>query len=138
MKKVLLQDLLKSKEVQKVRITTTMSKEDAEERLKSMSKAQRALALKGGMQRTKDSFLWVPRQPSEVRTEQVEGVLFGHEVGVGENWDHLNRRRRRAREKKVASDVRWMNQLERAKSGTLDRDALYASRRKQQQQTTAL
>jgi hypothetical protein len=40
--------------------------------------------------------------------EDKREAAFGAEVGVGEDWDHLNRRRRRAREEKVERDVRWM------------------------------
>lgn len=134
---MLLQDLLDSKEVQKVRVTTTMSKDDTEERMKSMTKAQRAMALQGGMQKTKDSFLWAPRQPPQVMAEKVEAEPFGHEVGVGENWDHLNKRRRAMREQKVASDVRWMKQLEQARSGTVDQGALFAQRRREAQTQAA-
>ena len=41
--------------------------------------------------------------------------VFGAEVGVGEDWSHLNKRRRRAREGKVARDVKWIEQLQSAR-----------------------
>lgn len=36
-------------------------------------------------------------------------------VGVGEDWGHLNKRRRRARERKVARDLRLMTRIQDAK-----------------------
>lgn len=36
-------------------------------------------------------------------------------VGVGEDWSHLNRRRQRARERKVERDLKWMRTLQNAK-----------------------
>lgn len=42
---------------------------------------------------------------------------FGAEVGVGEDWSHLNKRRRRVREEKVSRDVKWLKQLQSARLG---------------------
>lgn len=42
--------------------------------------------------------------------------VFGAEVGVGEDWSHLNKRRRRAREEKVARDVKWLEKLQTARA----------------------
>lgn len=41
-----------------------------------------------------------------------EPKVFGTEVGVGEDWSHLNKRRQRAREGKVTRDVVWMKDVE--------------------------
>lgn len=41
-----------------------------------------------------------------------EYKVFGTEVGVGEDWSHLNKRRRRAREGKVERDVAWLKDLQ--------------------------
>lgn len=137
LKTIVLKDLLESKEVQKVRVTTTMSKEDLEERMKTMSKAQRATALRGGVQKTKESFLWAPRAPVQVQEAKAEGLPFGHEVGVGESIEHLNKRRRAMREKKVASDVREMRKVEQARLGVHDQHALFAQRRREQAKAPA-
>ena len=45
-----------------------------------------------------------------------EEEAFGAEVGVGEDWSHLNKRRQRAREEKVARDVKWMKKVQRARA----------------------
>jgi hypothetical protein len=45
-----------------------------------------------------------------------EEEVFGTEVGVGEDWGHLNKRRRRAREGKVARDVKWLEKVQRARA----------------------
>ena len=47
---------------------------------------------------------------------QPEPELFGKAVGAGEDWGHLNRRRQRAREEKMAQDVKWLQALERARA----------------------
>lgn len=50
------------------------------------------------------------------KKKDTDEEVFGTEVGVGEDWSHLNKRRRRAREGKVSRDVRWIRRLERARS----------------------
>lgn len=70
----------------------------------------------------------------------MEEDPFGREVGAGEDWSHLNKRRQAMREKKVANDVRWMQQLERAKLGLHEQDAHHAQLRRdarEQETTTA-
>lgn len=42
--------------------------------------------------------------------------VFGAEVGVGEDWSHLNKRRLRARGEKVAKDVKWVEKLQNVRS----------------------
>jgi len=60
-----------------------------------------------------------PAKASSLTEEKDEEVL-GAEVGVGEDWGHLNKRRRRAREEKVKKDVKWMNKVSKARrSNTL-------------------
>ena len=46
---------------------------------------------------------------------KIANKVFGEPVGAGEDWGHLNRRRRRVREEKVARDVKWMRKVERAR-----------------------
>jgi hypothetical protein len=48
------------------------------------------------------------------KKDEVEET-FGAEVGVGEDWSHLNKRRRRVREEKVARDVKWLEKLQSAR-----------------------
>jgi hypothetical protein len=50
-------------------------------------------------------------------TNEDKDEVFGWEVGVGEDWSHLNKRlgRRRAREEKVARDVKWLEKLQSAR-----------------------
>ena len=45
--------------------------------------------------------------------------VVGTEVGVGEDWGHLNKRRRRAREEKVVRDVKWLGKVQRARRTTV-------------------
>jgi hypothetical protein len=48
--------------------------------------------------------------------EEEGAAKFGAEVGVGEDWGHLNKRRRRAREEKVQRDVKWMRKVQRVRT----------------------
>jgi hypothetical protein len=56
------------------------------------------------------------RESSLEGTKDEDEEVFGAEVGVGEDWSHLNKRRRRAREEKVARDVQWIEKLQRARA----------------------
>ncbi len=51
----------------------------------------------------------------EGTVKDKDGGVSGTGVGVGEDWSHLNRRRRRAREEKVGRDVKWMGRVRRAR-----------------------
>jgi hypothetical protein len=53
--------------------------------------------------------------PFDSTKKDTDEEVFGAEVGVGEDWSHLNKRRRRAREGKVSRDVGWIRRLERAR-----------------------
>ncbi len=55
----------------------------------------------------------VPEDPP-----RPEKKTFGAEVGVGEDWSHLNKRRQRARQERVGRDVQWMRELKKAQSET--------------------
>jgi hypothetical protein len=63
--------------------------------------------------------MWQPidKSANPVRKSKDEDatVVFGAEVGVGKDWSHLNRRRRRVREEKVARDVKWMRKVQSAR-----------------------
>ena len=42
-------------------------------------------------------------------------VVYGTEVGVEEDFSHLNRRRQRSREASIQRDVKWMHELDDAR-----------------------
>lgn len=76
-----------------------------------MSKSARK-AKEFSLPTTTSVWLWKLRAPPPPPPEpKKEKVVFGAEVGVGEDWSHLNKRRQRAREEKVASDVDWLKDL---------------------------
>ncbi|KAI0065031.1 hypothetical protein BV25DRAFT_1822133 [Artomyces pyxidatus] len=115
LKTIVLPELLGRKEIEKIHMQRTLSAEEIERRRASMTKAaQRAHA--NDPAKTIDSWVWKAREfvPKAPVVKQEEPV-FGVEVGVGEDWGHLNRRRRRAREMSVKRDVKWMRKLQRAK-----------------------
>jgi hypothetical protein len=117
---VVLPALVHSKEVQKVHIKRTLSAEEMEHHLKSMSKtAQRARA--GALSSTIDTWLWKPvdhRSPTAATGDNPEGSV--KEVDMREDWSHLNRRRQRSREEALEREGKWMRKLQRVKEGRLD------------------
>jgi hypothetical protein len=58
----------------------------------------------------------------EGKKKDEDEEVFGLEVAVGEDWSHLNKRlgRRRTREEKVASDVKWLEIPQSARASWLD------------------
>jgi hypothetical protein len=85
-----------------------------------MSKAQLKKTSVEALSQPVSAWLWQlvdksKEPPRRAEEEESEGV-FGAEVGVGEDWSHLNKRRRRAREEQVTRDARWMRTVERARS----------------------
>lgn len=76
-----------------------------------MSKSARK-AKESSLPTTGDVWLWRLRErpPPPLEPKKAKPV-FGAEVGVGEDWSHLNKRRQRAREEKVARDVTWLRDL---------------------------
>lgn len=69
-----------------------------------------------------DTWLWRPRTSPHPPTKweliksKDKGPLFGAEVGNGEDWGHLNKRRQRARVGKVRRDMQFMKELQRVKA----------------------
>ncbi|KAG1744149.1 uncharacterized protein EDB91DRAFT_1080941 [Suillus paluster] len=73
-----------------------------------------------------------PPKPSPAPTlskSELLGLprLTAADVGVGEDWSHLNKRRQRARKEKVERDLKWMWTLQAAKREAA-REALAAQR----------
>lgn len=101
----------KIQEIEKFHTSKSLSDEEKQHRLATMSKAARKA--KGDLLPTvTDVWLWKmkarPPPPLEPKTKKP---AFGVEVGVGMDWSHLNKRRQRAREGKVARDVTWLKDL---------------------------
>lgn len=114
LKTVVLPELERRKEIQQLRLKLELTQEELNERLAHMSKAQRKVTednLKAGL----GMFVWRRRAPVPTPKAKPEREVFGKEVGVGEDWSHLNKRRQRAREDSVRRDVRWMKELTAAR-----------------------
>jgi len=115
LKRVVLPSLIESADVEKVHQLHTLTPEEIEQRLSTMTKHARKTQ-SAAVPSTVDAWKWqlrtnkpAPPTPKPVRQP------YGVEVGVGEDFSHLNRRRLRSRALKVGRDVRWMKQLELAK-----------------------
>ena len=101
----------KIREIEKFHAVRTLSDEEVKHRLAAMSKSARK-AKGDSLPVTTDVWLWRARaRPLPPPAPKPEKPLFGAEVGVGEDWSHLNKRRQRAREEKVARDVTWLKDI---------------------------
>ncbi|KAH9941278.1 uncharacterized protein BXZ73DRAFT_42261 [Epithele typhae] len=61
--------------------------------------------------------------PTQSKTKPVEKAPYGAEVGVGEDFSHLNKRRQRSRVRHVTRDVSWMKELDEVRRIAAERDA---------------
>ena len=120
LKKVVLPALVRSKLAEKVHIKRTLSAEEMEHNLKSMSKVRRARG--DQLSSTVDNWLWkaAEESPQAAIMEDNSGKS-GEKVHMGRIWDQLNDRRARVREEKVEREGKWVQKLQRAKEeGKLD------------------
>jgi len=113
-----MEDLVRTQDIQKVHIKRVLSPEEIEQRKATMTKAQLKKTSDAALSQPVSTWVWQlldkPAKASSLTEEKDEEVL-GAEVGVGEDWGHLNKRRRRAREEKVKKDVKWMNKVSKAR-----------------------
>jgi hypothetical protein len=115
-----LENLVHTRDVKKVHIKRVLSPAEIEQRKASMSKAQLKKTSVAALSQPVSMWMWQLVDKSQQRQHgpaKVEGWRrpFGSEVGAGEEWGHLNRRRRRARVEKVGRDVKWMRELQKAR-----------------------
>jgi hypothetical protein len=117
-----LEHLVRTRDVKKVHIKRVLSPAEIERRKATMSQAQlKKTPVEALLSQPVSSWMWQlvdkSNEPSRAARDkgEEEGVL-GAEVGVGEDWGHLNKRRREAREEKVARDVKWVKKVEKARS----------------------
>jgi hypothetical protein len=59
-------------------------------------------------------YVWKPIDPSTIKKpeQKYDSDVYGTEVGVGENIEHLNKRRQRARLEKQRAAVRFLRDLD--------------------------
>ncbi|KAI0746544.1 hypothetical protein C8Q80DRAFT_1054361, partial [Daedaleopsis nitida] len=114
LKKVVLPDLQNTGEVEKVHQKLVHSEEEIE-KLRAAAQAKKGKRKSMPVSTHAESWKWQLKAPAPEVPAPVEEPVFGAEVGVGEDWSHLNKRRQRAREEKVASDVQWLKELEAAR-----------------------
>ena len=113
LKKVVLPDLEQEGVVEKVHTKEPLSEEELERMRANLAKSRKTkpVALSSHVA----YWRWQLRQARDEEPPKEEKRRFGTEVGVGEDWSHLNKRRQRAREEKVARDVAWLKELEAAR-----------------------
>ena len=96
--------------MEKVHSVRTLTPEEVAQRLQTLTKSARKAA---DLPTTTDVWLWQTKVSKPKPEPEPEAEVFGVAVGVGADWSHLNKRRRRAREGKVARDVKWLRQLDK-------------------------
>lgn len=115
LKRVVLPALVSRGEIEQIHTQVILSPEEIQQRLQRMTKAQR----KSASQKSEQSvFAWrlkAPQNPPKPKPISKPEV-FGKEVGVGEDWSHLNKRRQRSRSESVLRDVAWVKELNAARS----------------------
>ena len=115
-----MEDLVRTRDIKKVHIKRVLSPAEIEQRRATMSKAQLKKTSVAALSQPVSTWMWrlVEKRATEGKDKEggeEDAGVFGAEVGVREDWGHLNKRRRRAREEKVARDVMWMRKLQRAR-----------------------
>jgi hypothetical protein len=90
-----------------VHIKRTLTPAELEQRKATMSKSQ---LKKTALSLPVSTWLW--QLDDELAMQREKEVS---EAEFGEDWGHLNKRRRRARVEKVARDVKWAQRVERAR-----------------------
>jgi len=127
LKRMVLEDLVRTRDIKKVHIKRVLSPAEIEQRRATMSKAQLKKTSVATLSQPLSTWMWQLMDKKSSKGSSLKGGAedksegaFGAEVGVGEDWGHLNRRRRRAREEKVERDVRWMRKLQRARAEAED------------------
>jgi len=117
-----LEDLVRTRDIKKIHIKRVLSPAEIEQRMATMSKAQAKKTSAAALSHPVSTWMWElmdkSKESSVEDTKKDRDEVFGTEVGVGEDWSHLNKRRQRAREEKVMRDVKWMKKLQSARELT--------------------
>jgi hypothetical protein len=116
-----LEDLARTGDIKKVHIKRELSPEEIEQRKATMSKAQAKKKSVANLSDPVSTWMWQLVDKSNKKSsvestkeDEDEGVL-GAEVGVEEDWSHLNKRRQRARGEKALKDLSWAELVQRAR-----------------------
>jgi len=101
---------------QEIRMATgkrllTVETKNSQAATKSKGKDRAASALSSTSTVSHTVHLWMPGQKQGVKKVPPPNPVF-----ASENWDHLNRRRRQARDEKVKHDVALMTQVQKARN----------------------
>ncbi|KAF8480412.1 hypothetical protein DFH94DRAFT_742660 [Russula ochroleuca] len=121
LKRTVLEDLARTGDIKKVHIKRELSPEEIEQRKATMSKAQAKKKSVANLSDPVSTWMWQLVDKSNKKSsvestkeDEDEGVL-GAEVGVEEDWSHLNKRRQRARGEKALKDLSWAELVQRAR-----------------------
>ena len=121
----MLEDLIRTRDIKKVHIKRVLSPTEIEQRKATMSKAQLKKTSAASLSQPLSTWVWqlvdkTTSSSKEGDKDAGKDDVFGAEVGVGEDWGHLNKRRRRTREEQVQRDVKWVQKLRRVVRDTAE------------------
>jgi hypothetical protein len=117
LKRTILEDLIRTRDIKKVHIKRVLSHEEIEQRLATMSKKHVKKMAASNLSQPVSTWAWQLVDKSKGSSlEDKNEEVFGAEVGVGEDWSHLNKRRGRVRKEKVSRDAEWFERLRRARN----------------------
>ena len=113
-----MEDLIRTRDIKKVHIKRVLSPAEIEQRKATMSKAQLKKTSVATLSQPLSTWMWQLVDNKSSKWSSLKGgaddkskAAFGTEVGVGEDWGHLNRRGGVVG-RKVERDVRWMRKLQ--------------------------
>jgi hypothetical protein len=115
-----LEDLVRTQDIKKVHIKRVLSPAEIEQRKATMSKKQAKKTSDAALSQPVSTWMW--QLVDKWNKSSLEGTKKDGDkkVKVGEDWGHhwghLNKRRRRAREEKVAGDVKWIEKVQSARA----------------------
>lgn len=107
MRRQVLPDLMRTKDVRRVYLANEPSPEELGQRKPAGRKGNGPSSTHGVWRFECRNRPTVPKPKEE--------VVFGADVGIGADWSHLNKRRQRARVLSVVRDMRWLRKLETAR-----------------------
>ena len=110
LKRIVLPTLVRQRWIEKVHSVREMTAEELAARKNAPAKSARKAAEQG----MAHEWFW-QRRIIQVQNPPKPKEVFGAAVGVGEDISHLNKRRQRSRQEKVAADVEWLHDLEKAR-----------------------
>jgi hypothetical protein len=116
LKKRVLPALQEQQVIEKIHTTRTLTPADIEQRLPTTFKVARRRREEALSGKPVSVWLWQLQKnvpPKEEKTPEKRP--FGWEVGVGQDWSHLSKRRAQSRQEKIQRDTFFLDEVRKAR-----------------------